>query len=325
MRAWIICCLIGLALPASAAPVGFGALGDSIGDEYQFRSGPITGTQNYVELLANLRGLNFGAFTTASRGEPRNQGYEYNFANVGDNTVAGVTAPHLFSQGQVQGLAQQVAAGLVTQVFLTIGGNDFRAIAGGADPNTVLANLLTSTVAAVQALQAANPNVKIVIANVVDITKVPGAQFALLQNPALAPQFAALDAAANFYNASLAGLFAPDPNVAVADINAVLDNLFATHTFAGQPIDTLNPGAGPGHLFADLLHPGTIGSGLIANALVNAGNAKFGTDVRPFSDAELLAAAQAGGANTIPLPAALWVGATCVPMILARVRRHRAA
>src|SRR5688500_1789350 len=107
MRAWILSCLIGLSVSAAAAaaPVGFGALGDSVGDEYQFRSGTITGTQNHVELLANFRVLNFGTFTTASRGEPRNQGYEYNFANAGDNTVAGVTGPHLFSQGQVQGLA----------------------------------------------------------------------------------------------------------------------------------------------------------------------------------------------------------------------------
>src|SRR5436305_173252 len=105
MRVWVLYCLVGLlASPAVAAPLGFGALGDSLGDEYQFRGSPLAGARNYVELLAGSRGLNFGQFTTANRGEPRNQGYEFNFANAGENTPAGVTGADLFALGEVQGL-----------------------------------------------------------------------------------------------------------------------------------------------------------------------------------------------------------------------------
>src|SRR4051812_18642104 len=109
MRVWVLYCLVGLmAWPVAGAPLGFGGLGDSLGDEYQFRGSPLNGARNYVELLAGQRGLDFGQFTTASRGEPRNQGYEYNFANAGDNTPAGVTAADLFGLGEVQGLVPYV-------------------------------------------------------------------------------------------------------------------------------------------------------------------------------------------------------------------------
>ncbi|HEY7118839.1 MAG TPA: SGNH/GDSL hydrolase family protein [Tepidisphaeraceae bacterium] len=309
---WVSC--------ARAAPLGFGVLGDSLGDEYQFAPAPRNGAQNYVELLATQRGLNFGAFSTVSRPEPRNQGYEFNFANAGDNAASGVTGPDLFALGEVQGLTPYVASGQVGEVFLTIGGNDFRAIATGGNSATILPALLSSTAAAVQALQSANPNVKVVIANVVDITKVPGAQFTLIQNPALAPLFAALDTATDQYNAQLKAAFAANPNVAIADINAVLDKLLADKSVGGQPIDTLNPGVGPGNLFVDLLHPGTIGQGMIANAFVDASNARFGTSLAGFSDSELLALA-AAPPPSVPLPAAAWAGMLCAPLAVWARRR----
>ena len=307
-----------LAVPRAQA-AAIGVLGDSLGAEYQFAEAPRPGARNYVELLALFRGLDFGDFSTASRGEPRLEGYEYNWANAAEFKPGGVVGTDLFAMGQVQGLAGQVAGGLVDTVYLTIGGNDFRGIAVGGDPNVILTDLFTSTVGAVQALKAANPNVRIVIANVVDITKVPAAQQALIANPALAANFAMLDGATAQYNANLAGFFAADPNVAIADINAVLDTLLVTQAVNGQPIDTLNPGFGPGHLFVDEIHPGTVGSAFIANAFVDASNTRFGTTISPFGQAEMLRIAAAPLA--VPLPAAAWIGIACVPLVLRSARR----
>src|SRR5690606_37232945 len=78
-----------------AAFVSWGALGDSNTDEYRAESNIGGGTAyaattlNWLELLAddlgqdspalNNRGLNFGAWSGTSRGEPRRRGFEYNW------------------------------------------------------------------------------------------------------------------------------------------------------------------------------------------------------------------------------------------------------
>src|SRR5204863_605402 len=105
----------------------------------------------------------FGTFSSADRGEPRNQGYEYNWANVGNLTPNGVTTADLIPLGQVGGVSSQVVAGKVNVVFLTVGGNDFRSIFFGADPATVITQGLTNEITAVLTLQAADPNLKIIL------------------------------------------------------------------------------------------------------------------------------------------------------------------
>src|SRR3954467_5173300 len=57
-----------------------GVLGDSYSDEYQFYPPDRSTAQNWVEILARARGLNFGRYSAYSRGEPRNQGFEFNWA-----------------------------------------------------------------------------------------------------------------------------------------------------------------------------------------------------------------------------------------------------
>src|SRR5215831_19716891 len=111
-----------LAPPATARAGtlgGIGVLGDSYSDEYQFYPPHRSTARNWVEILATTRGLNFGRFSTASRGEPRNQGYEYNWAR------SDATTDDLIATGQHTGLAAQVARGEVSVVVIFIGGNDF--------------------------------------------------------------------------------------------------------------------------------------------------------------------------------------------------------
>jgi hypothetical protein len=72
-----------------------------------------------MEILARTRGLNFGRYSAQSRGEPRNQGFEFNWAR------SDATSTDLIKSGQHTGLAQQVASGEVSVVVIFIGGNDF--------------------------------------------------------------------------------------------------------------------------------------------------------------------------------------------------------
>jgi len=78
--------LIALLTPLAPARAGWrggiGVLGDSYSDEYQFYPPHRSTARNWVEILAASRGLNFGRFSTQSRGEPRNQGYEYNWVGA---------------------------------------------------------------------------------------------------------------------------------------------------------------------------------------------------------------------------------------------------
>ena len=100
--------VLSLLVPLSAAEAGLdggiGVIGDSYSDEYQFYPPDRTTARNWVEILAETRSLDFGRFSTASRGEPRNQGYAFNWAR------SDATTDDLIATGQHSGLAAQVGA-----------------------------------------------------------------------------------------------------------------------------------------------------------------------------------------------------------------------
>lgn len=168
---------------------GFAAIGDSQADEYLGFSNKAG--YNWLEQLARVRGLDFGAYEAdpAVRGEPRNDGYENNWAR----SAASVTSPTYaevlpwaelclgweggpctgeahrletithFST-QVEGLAAQVSAGKVQVIVLMMGHNDFliyRDFLGGTfdDPlfDRVSADVISGLASAVDTLQAAGP------------------------------------------------------------------------------------------------------------------------------------------------------------------------
>src|SRR3954471_836879 len=81
--AFLIALLTPLAPALAGWRGGIGVLGDSYSDEYQFYPPHRSTARNWVEILAATRGLNSGRFSTQSRGEPRNQGYEYNGSSGG--------------------------------------------------------------------------------------------------------------------------------------------------------------------------------------------------------------------------------------------------
>lgn len=168
-KSYPFCALLAVALlfiPAANAQAdllhGIGAVGSSTTDEYQFYP-PRSMARNWVEILAETRGWNFGSFTTEFRPEPRNQGYEYNWARSRATTAT------LLTQGQHTGLATQVAAGDVTLAFVWIGNNDFRAVLNASPPPphlppTVVPEAVANTITALNTILGADPNVRVVVA-----------------------------------------------------------------------------------------------------------------------------------------------------------------
>src|SRR5436189_6373933 len=102
---------MGLAPPRSAPPGlpgGIGVIGDSYSDEYEFYPPDRSTARNWVEILAATRGMDFGPYSRASRGEPRNMGFAYNWAR------SCATTDDVIATGQHTGLAAQMAWGEVT-------------------------------------------------------------------------------------------------------------------------------------------------------------------------------------------------------------------
>ena len=123
-----------------------GALGDSITDEYLGNGVTFSETNltafNWLQILAQTRSsyINFGALETnhTVRGEPRNEGYEHNWARSGATAlIPGIIdffspfiPPNTKIEGtevgsQAEGLAPAITAGHVDIVFVGIGANDF--------------------------------------------------------------------------------------------------------------------------------------------------------------------------------------------------------
>src|SRR5262249_51174168 len=129
---------IGLSAVAHHA-VTIGALGDSYTDEYRFYPPDQSRARNWVEILSATRGLDFGAFSTRSRGEPRIQGFAFNWARY-DATSSDMV------RNQLPGLTSQVASGRVKYAGVFIGGNDFlyflRNVQGGVIPLTQALDVL---------------------------------------------------------------------------------------------------------------------------------------------------------------------------------------
>jgi hypothetical protein len=200
----------------SAAPIRIGSLGDSLTDEYQFYAPDRTAAQNWVEILSALRPsqLTFGAFSTTTRGETRNQGYAQDWARSGATAVgtdvsgAGTTLVNQYNGGDPAG-----APGLLTQpgglsnidvATILIGGNDYEAalsqvlttIANAstgtqtigsfieaqlntAFGTTIPDGIVTGVQAAVTAIRAQNPNFPIVLVSPPDLLITPLVQNAV--------------------------------------------------------------------------------------------------------------------------------------------------
>lgn len=285
-----------------------GTLGDSYTDEYRYYAPDRTLARNWVELLSANRGINFGPFSHVSQGEPRNQGYSYNWARSEATTVAMLA-------DQLPGLTDQVARGQVRDVAILVGGNDFLEVLYGVSQGVITADQAIAALPLVSArasanlgtavgtLLAASPDVRLVVSTI-SVNTLPIVQAgigALPQGPAL---LQATSDAVGQYNATIRQIAAGSPRVGLVDLASVSVQIASSGSssfpFGGTSI-TLSAGNNFHNLFlADGIHTGTVGQGILANLFVDAFDREFGATVKPLSESEIVKAARE--AEHIPPP-----------------------
>ena len=286
--------------PAQLGPIG--TLGDSYTDEYRFYPPDRSQARNWVEILHTLRGVTFGPYTTQNRGGSREQGFAYNWARSDATSTTMV-------QDQLPGLAAQAAKGEIRYASIFIGGNDFLGLADAvgagqiapADIPAALAQtattLITNVETSVSTLLAANPNVRVAVWTLPDVTITPIAQAEAAGNPDAQALFAGINAATAEYNTFVKSL-GTNPRIAVVDLAGVVSKALATSTngtitFGGQTINLVVPGDDYHNFFlADGLHAGTVAQGIIADTFVEAIDAKFGDQLFPVTEPEIIRYAQ---------------------------------
>ena len=288
--------------PNPNAPVPFvgpvGTLGDSYTDEYQFYPPDRSAARNWVEVLHALRGVSFGHYTTASRGEPRNQGFADNWARSDADSNDMV-------HNQLPGLTAQVAAGQVKVAWIFIGGDDYlhllnKVRAGTIAPADAPAAIIQTTaqlevnfLTAVKTLLAANPNVKLVVSTLPPISDVPLARLAAQSNPLAQALLAGVDQGVASYNNLIKATAGGSSRIALVDLDAVTKQTAASPTgtieFGGQTINLLTPSDDYHSFFlADQIHIGTVAQGIVADQFALAVNQKFGARLVPPSPVEIV-------------------------------------
>lgn len=293
--------------------VGLAALGDSLSDEYSGEA--YSYASNWVELLA-ASGVNVGAW--GSYGEPRRDGYGYDWAR------AGATSASLLAEGQATGVAGQAAAGAVNYAVLWVGPNDFSTAWEGIywydDPQRAwtsqqIADFTTGVVANIRSAldTLAASGVHVVLVNIGDLSTLPVARayYPDAQRRDLVSQVVA------GVNTQLAAL--------AADYRLPLVDMFALgHAFLGtnaSPVESVTiggqtfwnaAGVDPTSLFvADGLHPHTVAQAIFANLMLKALELGYGVDVTAYWRSEAAIAGLAGlpygGQDTLNLDYAQYV------------------
>jgi hypothetical protein len=285
--------------PLALGPVG--ALGDSYTDEYQFYPPDRTFARNWVEILHATREVTFGPLSLKSRGEPRDQGFAYNWAR------SDATSTDMI-QNQLPGLTQQVAKGQIRYASIFIGGNDYLQLLDGvvsgqipaADALPALeqttATLETNFATAVNTLLAANSKVSLVVFTLPDVSFLP-----ITRELATTPQaqllLAATSQAIKQYNASITAIAATSSRIAEVDLAGITAQLASsptgTYSFGGQTIRLTGVGDDYHDFFlADGIHIGTIGQGIIADEFALAVDSHFGGQLFPPTPQEIVHYAQ---------------------------------
>ena len=279
--------------------VTVGALGDSYTDEYRFYPPDRSRARNWVEILAATRGVHFGPFTTRSRGKPRDQGFAFNWA------LQGATSNDMV-RDQLPGLAAQVARGQVEYAWIFIGGDDFlyflRDVATGrVAPDQALTTLgqvegqiETNYTTAVHTLLAANPEVKLVVSTLPDVSQLPLVRVAEAANLAAPALVSAASQQIEKYDTLIRNTAAGNSRIALVDLAATAAGLFAqaqngSVAFGGTVLNLVQPGDGFHHFFlADGIHAGTVGQGVIAQAFISAVDERFGARLPPLTARQIV-------------------------------------
>lgn len=279
--------------------VKLGIIGDSNSDEYRAdddRGGSYASvTLSWNEQLEKIKGFDLGEW--GCRPEPRRCGYANNWARSGANATGYISA------GQHTGLAAQVASGAVTHVLIQASENDFNTWNGtyaevyngtlsGTQLQQKINNILQSYRTAVTTVQSAG-NPQIVISTLGDKAIDPSI-VASFPDPAKRQRVANAVASINQGIKALAqekdiGVFDVD-QFTQTDLLTRLNTQNYTIRVGNRDIIMLSRSNNPLHLQLDdsVGHPGTVGSGLFANAIMKAFNSKYGNNWELFSDQRIL-------------------------------------
>ncbi len=291
---------------ATSKPVNFpqapfvgpvGAMGDSYSDEYRFYSPDRSTARNWIELLNATRGVSFGRYTTTLRGEPRNAGFADNWSRS-DATSNDMVA------NQLPGMTAQVEQGRVKYVSIFIGGNDYLHFiddieAGKVAPadipldlQSLTFNLVGNVERSVLTLQAANPNIKIVLVTLPDVSIIPAAH-AAGSTPQGQLLLGAVRQSIIGFNTAVTQFATVNPNVAILDLAGVTKQIAAgggaPTQFGGATIDFTNPRDNYHSFFlGDFIHIGTIAQGIIADEFALTVDQKFGAHLVPPTPREIV-------------------------------------
>ncbi len=235
--------------------------------------------------------MNFGRYSTHNRGEPRNQGFEFNWAR------SDATSTDMIKSGQHIGLAGQVASGEVSVVVIFIGGNDFINALHSSDAAILVHSVPTRAQAnlriAVETILRASPRVHLLIATLPNILELP--EFAeRLERGLLSPTLAlAFTAAVDQYNREIRTMAIEKARVAILDL-ALASRLALRpdrdHVrICGRTLDQTHPGNNPDHLFlGDFRHVGTLAQAVMANLVIHTLNVRLDARIKPLGVAEIL-------------------------------------
>lgn len=260
---------------------GIGAIGDSYTDEYEFEHYP---ARNWLELLATERPLDFGAYSTASRGEPRRQGYAFNWARSGATASLGLPS-------QLEGLVPQINSGDVTLVFLQLGINDYglryselhNGTLAGAELDAFTDGVISRLATAAETITGAGA--QLVVGNLLDLGVLP-----YFVNSTDEGRARVTDAI-SMVNERIRDEVAFPHNAPVIDIFHITNS---EPDIGGVPVRRQGfPAGHPQSVFVDGIHTGAAMQGLAANAFVAAVNQAYGAQIDPLSDQTIWRAAEA--------------------------------
>ena len=308
----VISLLLTLAPFALAVPV-VGILGDSLSDEY---SEQVYGaySQNWVQQFAQASTINVGPITPGM-GEPRRNGYEYNWARYG------ASSDSLLSTGQHTGLAAQVPIKGIQYGVLAIGANDFFPGGPGTAYDAIynsisspllapyIASRITNVTTAFNTVKATG--LPMVLVNYPDYSVTAYAQAAY----PIAAQRQLVSDVINGINLQIKAL-AQANHVPLVDLNAFAANIFGSNasphssvtiggvaiklTGAGN-IDNGSVGTKTAGFVEDGIHPNTTLQGVLGNTIVTALNLGYNANIPLFTEQQILAhkGLAYGGSDTL--------------------------
>ncbi|HXR05019.1 MAG TPA: SGNH/GDSL hydrolase family protein [Verrucomicrobiae bacterium] len=296
-----------------------GAMGDSFTDEYWDGSGGRGYATNWTPLVVLFRGIDLGPTAvqagTNSWGEPRRQGYEYNWAR------SGASSADLLAEGQHTGLLSQVGSAGVSNAVLEIGINDFNPSRTDTYSNiynglwsvgqiqSYNGQVLTNIETALSTVRTAG--VAMVVATVLD----PGASPSIATNPffsdpikrdrvaaAIQDLNLGMRTLAQKYQVPLMDWFALEKTILGPNTNLNSTLKVGNVTIFLRAIDPGPPNLEPTNAFVlDGFHPNTTLQGIFANLILQGFDSGYQATLSLFSEQEILnhALIPYGGSDTL--------------------------